>query len=359
MPLKEEILSILRFRKTTGFAVVVALVLAELALRGFTFGFAAFTSPLSYDPVSLVETANVVPFPDRKLAWRLRSSVVTQYKGQAFATNAHGFRDRERAVVAEPGQSRIAVLGRSYEMGTGVADSQTWPALLEREFFQNHHRNHNKVEVLNFGVEAYSWQQVEATFHRFAKNFRPSCVLLPVFYEEIDTLIPTQAQTLRPAGFSLVAWAEHFYLPRVAQQGLWWLVFRHGGGDWLYFPRGASRPHAEGAMVTAEPFITVIQRLVASIRSEGMDVAILPLPRLIRTSDHLYEKGRRLFELFARSMAHATPQVSLLQELESLHQAVGLQDVAIPGETHFGAAFNQTLAEKTFLALKKTSACRL
>ncbi len=347
MSRKDPILFTSHFKSTPAL-VLLFLVVIELGVRIFTFGLQAIVSWQKYDPMPLQMTALVAAFPDEKLGWKLRPSLDTFYKGQVFTTNSHGFRDRERSVIPTPERSRLAVLGRSYEMGTGVGDAETWPAQLEDQFFQG------RTDVLNFGVEGYSMLQVEAAFHRFAKNFKAQCVLLPLFYEEIDTVIQLQANPLPTTleKLSVSAWAEHFYLPRWVQQSFWWALFRHGSGDWSYLPLPSWRKPRE--MVAADSFATVVQRLVAAIQKENASVFLLPLPRLIRSSDKLYEKGRRLLDVYA----HSQTNVVLVKELEQLHGDIGLAALATPGDPHFGGEFLERIADIVHTAVVRSKLCK-
>lgn len=348
MQIKELTSFISHFKNSAIFVVLTLLVGLEIVLRILTFGWTTICDWQKYDPISLQATSLVTSFPDSKLGWKLKPDLHSFYKGRSFTTNSHGFRDHERSVIPKSGIPRIAVLGRSYEMGVGVKNEDTWPNRLEKQYFQD------QVEVLNFGVEAYSWGQVEANFHRFAKNFKSNCVALPVFYEEIDTLVPSAASKL-PSLWEKYAlassWADHFYLPRLMQQSFWWLFFRHGSGDWAYLPQQEITKFQE--KITVEPFSTVIQRLVATIQQEGATVIILPLPRLIRNSDLLYLKGRRLIEIYARTQKN----VHIVKDLESLHDTVSIRDIAIPGDPHFNSEILDQIASITFKALKNEKIC--
>jgi hypothetical protein len=91
-------------------------------------------------------------------------------KGAAFRTNEHGMRDGPVSRTPTPGVVRIALLGASPELGTGVASGDEYPALLEQRLGPG-------VEVLNFAVVGYSpVQQVGVLDDALA--FEPDLVLL-------------------------------------------------------------------------------------------------------------------------------------------------------------------------------------
>lgn len=318
--------------------VAVVLVAAELIIRVQHFGSQALYRWGKFDPSSLVMTSNVQGYFETKLGWRLKANLRTWYKGQAFSTNEHGFRDRNRSVIKTPGTMRIAVLGRSYEMGTGVSDRDVWPAILEQRYFSD-----RAVEVMNFSVEAYSLSQVELTYHRFAKNFHPDFVIIPIYYEEIDTIVPLAALPLPTAlqkWLSLSAWLDHLYLPRVLQFASWSTVLKHGSQDWD-FQLGAKYLKNKGKDASTEPYTTVAQRLVGAVLANDSQVILAPMPRIVRTSTALYAKGKRLFEVYSKGR----DRVRLLTELEPLGQELTTNSIAIPGDPHFNAEVQRRIAE--------------
>jgi alginate O-acetyltransferase complex protein AlgI len=87
----------------------------------------------------------------------LRPDVHTSFEDQAFTTNRCGMRDRDRSLAKPEGTYRIALLGPSHIMGFGVADDQMVAIYLEERLNRNAGPGpHQRYEVLNFGVAAYS-----------------------------------------------------------------------------------------------------------------------------------------------------------------------------------------------------------
>jgi hypothetical protein len=87
------------------------------------------------------------------LGGELRANVELVYKGARLATSSLGLRDREYSRDRPPGTARLAVLGSSHVMGEGVANGQTFEAVLETRLNQD--RAGPPVEILNFGVASY------------------------------------------------------------------------------------------------------------------------------------------------------------------------------------------------------------
>jgi D-alanyl-lipoteichoic acid acyltransferase DltB (MBOAT superfamily) len=98
--------------------------------------------------------------------------------GALMTTNSFGMRDQEYAVAKPAGVFRIAVLGPSHVKGTGVADGETFEAVLEEHL--NGHRGSEEIryEVLNFGVGGYSLLQQLAMLDDRVLDFEPDAVIL-------------------------------------------------------------------------------------------------------------------------------------------------------------------------------------
>jgi D-alanyl-lipoteichoic acid acyltransferase DltB (MBOAT superfamily) len=100
------------------------------------------------------------------------------FKGARVHTNGWAMRDREYARTKPKGTYRIALLGGSFVMGSGVEDDQTFEALLEerlnREFSP---QTGLRYEILNFAVGGYGPLQRLMTLDLKALAFEPDAVL--------------------------------------------------------------------------------------------------------------------------------------------------------------------------------------
>jgi hypothetical protein len=81
----------------------------------------------------------------------LKPDFHTTFKGKMFTTNSLRMRDKNYPEQRSPGVYRIALLGGSYEMGSGVADGEPYEQVIEDSL--------NKInipcEILNLGVGGY------------------------------------------------------------------------------------------------------------------------------------------------------------------------------------------------------------
>jgi D-alanyl-lipoteichoic acid acyltransferase DltB (MBOAT superfamily) len=104
-----------------------------------------------------------------------------QFLGAPFTINADGLRDRTYAREKPAGVLRMAILGQSYVMGSGVVDSLTFENVLEdrltREWAPAN--GYARVEILNFAGPAFTAQQQRAAIEagRIAA-FAPDVVII-------------------------------------------------------------------------------------------------------------------------------------------------------------------------------------
>lgn len=116
----------------------------------------------------------------------MRPNLTLQYHGKTLTTNSIGMRDREYALVKAPNVLRIAVLGPSDVLGSGVADGETFEALIERRLDTLAQRGGRRVEVLNFSAEGYSLLQQRALLEQRVLAFKPDVVLVAL--HEVDPI---------------------------------------------------------------------------------------------------------------------------------------------------------------------------
>jgi hypothetical protein len=94
-----------------------------------------------------------------------------------FRTNRWGMRDKDYELTPPSGTYRIAVLGASSVMGWGVADDETFEALLENRLNQDRQNTNDlKFELLNFGVSGYTPLQEFMVLEKKVFDFGPHAV---------------------------------------------------------------------------------------------------------------------------------------------------------------------------------------
>jgi len=101
-----------------------------------------------------------------------------EFKGASISTNSWGMRDKEYSKEKKQGVYRIALLGGSYEMGSGIADGSNFESELESKLNGNFTGKENSAfEILNFAVGGYHIFQHVKVLEEKALAFDPDAVL--------------------------------------------------------------------------------------------------------------------------------------------------------------------------------------
>ena len=109
----------------------------------------------------------------------LRPDARVKYLDQPLSTNRWGMRGHDYPLVKPEGTFRIAMLGPSNVMGSGVADGETIADFLESRLnAAADSAGTGRFEVLNFGVAAYSLTQQLAMFTERVQGFKPDAVFI-------------------------------------------------------------------------------------------------------------------------------------------------------------------------------------
>ena len=131
--------------------------------------------------VKLNDTKIVEPTYDI-LIKSLKPNAEIVFKGEILSTNQWGMRDRDYPRVPEEGTTRIAMLGGSSEMGSGVKNHEVFENLVEDKFAEEHPEF--KFELMNFAVGARSLIQNIYYLETEILEFQPTHIL--VFHHERD-----------------------------------------------------------------------------------------------------------------------------------------------------------------------------
>ena len=141
----------------------------------------------------------------------LNAGAHIRFLGQPLTVNRWGMRDHDYTLAKPPRTYRIAVLGPSHVMGSGVADGETFTAQLAERLNQAPNPEGMRYEVLNFGVAGMSLLHQLWTFEQRVLRFEPDVVIftessalaieipphlvavvgqgIPIPFEDLDTLI--------------------------------------------------------------------------------------------------------------------------------------------------------------------------
>jgi lysophospholipase L1-like esterase len=117
--------------------------------------------------------------PDPKLYWRLKPNqdCFTKVDRRPVHINSHGLRGPEFTLEKPAGTFRILSLGDSRTFGWGLGDEETYSRRLE-SLLQQRGAANRKVEVINAGVNAWSYPQMLVYFREEGLRFAPDAVIV-------------------------------------------------------------------------------------------------------------------------------------------------------------------------------------
>lgn len=116
---------------------------------------------------------------DCEILYELKPNVDDFYKLARFRTNSKGLRDKEYDLDKKENTIRVAVLGDSLTMPSGVTIDESYHGLLEKWY--NEEDKAHTYEFINFGVGGYSLEQSLATLRNKALEYQPDHILLGAF----------------------------------------------------------------------------------------------------------------------------------------------------------------------------------
>lgn len=163
-----------------------------LMLGSFGVCFAALEGSLrlaGYGNVEIYE-------PHPVLFWRLKpnQNCFTKIDRKPVRVNSLGTRGPEFTPARPANTLRILSLGDSRTFGWGLSEAETYSGLLEK-LLQQHLGSNKRVEVINAGVNAWSYAQMHAYLRDFGLAFQPEVVVVG------DANLWTQFSEASSAGF--------------------------------------------------------------------------------------------------------------------------------------------------------------
>jgi hypothetical protein len=110
---------------------------------------------------------------------RLKPSTSIKWDGKQFSTNKFGMRDKEYTLVKRPEVYRIALIGGSYEMGSGVANKEVFESIVETELNKKKaFKGYDSIEILNFACGGYHVMQQVKVMEEKVLKFNPDAVMV-------------------------------------------------------------------------------------------------------------------------------------------------------------------------------------
>jgi hypothetical protein len=121
--------------------------------------------------------AGVARKVDGLLPYELLPSAEGRFKGVFLRTNRWGMHDKEYDRLPPDGCTRMAVLGASHAMGSGVERQDTFEAALERRLNEGKDGFTGCFEILNFAVYGYTPLHQSYVLEHKVAEFAPHSIL--------------------------------------------------------------------------------------------------------------------------------------------------------------------------------------
>ncbi|PLX72282.1 MAG: hypothetical protein C0615_12485 [Desulfuromonas sp.] len=322
-----------------GLALVLLLVGAELIFRVTTFGPTSVIKPWQYLPLRLQFSGLKEHGGKKDPIPKLVANRNSYFKGAPFSTNSFGFRDREFNVVKPEGTIRIAVLGASITMGSGVKDQEIYSRVLQNLFTQD---EHPQVEILNFAIGGYNSSDIIAVYETHITRFKVDVVVLNFYPEKSDFVARNyRDKSKRVEWHHLQQYLGYSFIAN-------WLRVdmnnwrRHNlAKDWK--KRGIESREKE-----VVDKLDLIKTFNANLAATGIDLFLirLPLPEKedqLPTSVSYNDKRQSTLDWLQRF-----DDVSYVDYEQQLAGRISDKDIIYPGDNHPNARVHRLYAEAIY-----------
>ena len=160
--------------------LLAIVVMTELSFRVYLYGPASL-NPVRMDSYTQIHDSGLVQAAsDPAINYELKPNLNGWYKGARFRTNSAGLRGVEHATEKPAGIQRIAVLGSSWTMGSGVEENEIWLAQLEKKI--NSGKAQISHEFINFAVDQYNLGEIVATLEQKVPAYDPDLIVIALTY---------------------------------------------------------------------------------------------------------------------------------------------------------------------------------
>lgn len=157
--------------------VLVCFCFIELSYRFVASGFAAF-NPVRFNSMNVILNSGLAQESEfDEIGYELKPDLDTWFQGVRLRTNSFGMADREYSLEKPAGTRRVAVVGSSWTMATGVEPEDAYHAVLESKLAG---AGHGDIEFLNFAVEFYGLKEIVGTLRHRVRNFQPDALVVGV-----------------------------------------------------------------------------------------------------------------------------------------------------------------------------------
>lgn len=176
---------------------VLLLVAIEFSYRVYSAGFATAINPVRFNSMNILPRSGLVQLSEHpEVYYELKPNLDTWYQGERIRTNSFGLPDKEYSPEKPDNTFRVAVIGSSWTMATGVDPAYTYHSVMEDRL--NEAYPDRNFEFINFGVEMYGLRELVGTVRHKALDWDPDLIVVAItsFTAYIDWLEPDPDQVL-------------------------------------------------------------------------------------------------------------------------------------------------------------------
>ena len=152
-------------------------LVGEIFFRFYDIGWSALSVEKTRGVVRLGEAGVIRPGSHPGVRFELKPNLDQDFKLARLQTNSQGLHDREYALDKPPGTFRVAVLGDSQSMASGVSRDENYHAVIESRIDSQAH-GYERIEFINFAVGASTPGDYRDVLEHKALAYSPDLVLV-------------------------------------------------------------------------------------------------------------------------------------------------------------------------------------
>lgn len=155
------------------------------------------TNKVQEEELKSLWTTGIVQPLDDILRKAIKPNEQVIFKRSLLTSNDYGLRDKNYALEKRTNDLRIALLGGSMEMGSGVKDDETFENILELALNkQQVFPSYDSIEIINFAISGLHMPQHVAIAERRVKPFGPDVLIYTAHRNELNRATRTFGQTI-------------------------------------------------------------------------------------------------------------------------------------------------------------------
>jgi len=157
------------------FLGLLVVLLAELTFRVLVYGPRAL-NPFRMDSINPIWYSGLVKISEHPdVYYELKPDLDEYFRMARLVTNSAGLPDKEYSLEKPRDTSRIAVVGSSWTMPSGIPIEAAYHSVLEETL--NRNEGDINFEVINFGLENYGLHEMVATVEHRVLPYAPDLIL--------------------------------------------------------------------------------------------------------------------------------------------------------------------------------------